>query len=436
MDAAPTTSRRLTMMLRREDVLLVLASLLLQLLLGLFFGHAYDMRIYMATGYLVATGQNPYVPQNLSAVFNNPSFQGMTSIGYPPLWPLVLGLIYLGSYALLPNLLLYNLAIKLPIIAANIALAYLVRQLVRDCGANERAARGAWIFMLFNPFQLYFTTAWGQIDGIVTLLTLLAVLRLYQQKNVSSAWLLSLAMALKPISIPVGLVMLVYLWGKPWSQLVRFGLSFSLSFILLCVLPFVAFRWDASPILLHWNAIFTVSGGMSLTTLYELFAGTYYLPGLWWLLGFAWLPALIFVALRLKPTSFNLADLLKSCAVMTLVFFLTRTWLSEPNLALLLPIVLVLVTLGELPRPALTAAWVTPLVFTFFNTSPPQLLFPVAPDLMSRLLQAMDIFRPERLALRMLSVLPWQVAGWGMVTKSLRSLRSLHSLHPLRPAAP
>ncbi len=108
------------MPLRRQDQMLLTASIGLQATLALFFGHVYDMRIFMATGYLVATGQNPYIPQDLTAVFNNPSFQGMTSVGYPPPWPLLLGLIYRSSFTLLPNLAFYNLALKVPIIAANV----------------------------------------------------------------------------------------------------------------------------------------------------------------------------------------------------------------------------------------------------------------------------------------------------------------------------
>ena len=57
-----------------------LLSILLQIILAFFFGHAYDMRIFMATGYLVGTGQNPYIAQNLSAVFHNSTFQGITSL--------------------------------------------------------------------------------------------------------------------------------------------------------------------------------------------------------------------------------------------------------------------------------------------------------------------------------------------------------------------
>ena len=109
-----------------RDRAILLLSIGLQLILGLLFGHAYDIRIFMATGYLVASGRNPYVAQDLTAVFGNSAFQGMTSVGYPPPWPLVLGLIYRIIHPISHNLLVYNLAIKVPVIAANVGLAYLV----------------------------------------------------------------------------------------------------------------------------------------------------------------------------------------------------------------------------------------------------------------------------------------------------------------------
>ena len=147
----PSRDRRIVVEVVQGDevpdplgMLLVGASLVLQVGLGLFFGHAYDMRIFLSTGYLVGTGQNPYLAQDLSAVFHNGSFQGITSIGYPPPWALVLGLIYLVTYRILPNFLLYNLAARLPVIAANIGLAYLTSHMLRSLGAQETTARKAW----------------------------------------------------------------------------------------------------------------------------------------------------------------------------------------------------------------------------------------------------------------------------------------------------
>lgn len=151
----------------RRDRAILLLSIATQLFLGVLFGHYYDMRIFMATGYLVGSGQNPYVAQDLTAVLHNSAFQGMTSIGYPPPWPLVLGFLYRIVYAIVPNLLVYNLAIKIPVIAANVGLAYFVFMLLNNLGVDASKSRKAWVFLLLNPFLLFFASAWGQFDSIV-----------------------------------------------------------------------------------------------------------------------------------------------------------------------------------------------------------------------------------------------------------------------------
>jgi hypothetical protein len=80
--------------LQSRGLPLLVLSIVLQVLLGLLFGHLYDTRINMATGYCAATLQNPYVARDLSWLFHNSTFSGITTIGYPPPWPLLLGLIY------------------------------------------------------------------------------------------------------------------------------------------------------------------------------------------------------------------------------------------------------------------------------------------------------------------------------------------------------
>ncbi|MGE5123704.1 MAG: glycosyltransferase 87 family protein [Acidobacteriaceae bacterium] len=415
-----TRSAGLSHLFAKADWAYVLASLSLQLLLGTLFGHLYDTRIFMATGYLVATGQDPYIPLDLTQVFHNPLFQGMTSIGYPPPWALILGGIYLISYNLFHSFLLYNLAIKLPIILANLGLAYLVRNILQAQGIGAGAARKAWVFLLFNPFVLYFTTAWGQFDSLVALLTLASLALAGRQRLVASPILMALAISLKPTPVPVVLALVIFLWGKPWKRLISYLAILLGGIFLFCVAPFFIFHWDASPIFQGWNAQFTVSGGMSLTTLYELVNNTYTLSGNWWLLGIAWLPLTLAGAWLLPRRGHRLVDLVWHSLVLTLIFFLTRTWLSEQNLSLILPLVLILVMLGELPRLALAATWILPLFFTIFNTSPPQLLFPFWPQYMSQLLQWMDTFRSFRLVARMLMVIPWQMAGWWMVISGFR----------------
>jgi Gpi18-like mannosyltransferase len=95
--------------------------------------------------------------------------------------------------------------------------------------------------MLFNPFLLYFTTAWGQFDSLVALLTLAALVLLGRKQMVTSAILLTLAISLKPTCLAVVLVIIFYLWGSPWRRLARFLVTFMISMLAFCVLPFLIF---------------------------------------------------------------------------------------------------------------------------------------------------------------------------------------------------
>ena len=103
-----------------------------------------------------------------------------------------------------------------------------------------------------------------------------------------------------------------------------------------------------------------------------------------------------------------------------LVFFLTRTWLAEPNVVLVLPLVLILTSLGELDRRALTAVWVIPLLFAVSNAAPLQLLFVAFPDAMRASLSVFARYAPLTLALRAALVIAWQVAGWWIVVSCFR----------------
>jgi hypothetical protein len=394
-----------------KDHLLLAISLILQIVLGLFLGHAYDMRIFMATGYLAGTGQNPYIAQDLSSIFHINSLQGITTVGYPPPWSLVLGLIYLVSYKIIPNLLLYNFAIKIPIIAANLCLAYLVADILKKMGADEKTARKARLFMLFNPLLLFATAAWGQFDSIVALSALLSLVLLSEGKLAGSALLLALAISFKPTALPLVLAVFVFLRGRPFRTIFQYFAVFMTVALLLFVGPFVLFRWDPTPILQHWNAHFTVGGGLSFMTFLELWRDSYQLPGLWWLVGLVWVPALGIATWVMKPGGEGLSSLLKKSTALIMVFFLFRAWLSEPNIILVLPLILILTSVGELDRRALTAVWVLPLVFSFFNTSMVQLLFPSLPALMDRLLHYPDVFQTARLVLRTMVVIPWLITG-------------------------
>lgn len=412
-------NRSLKQLISRDSSILMLC-ILLQLTLGILFGHFSDMRIFMATGYLVDSGQNPYIAQDLTTVFQNSSFQGMTSIGYPPPWPLVLGLIYQYVYAWIPNLMLYNLAIKLPVIAANVCLAYLVADVLKNLGIQAKEVRRAWIFILICPFILYFGSAWGQFDSIVALLSLLSIICLERGYVKSSAISLSLAIAFKPIALPIFPVAILYLINRSSRQVISYSLWFSLSMILFCTFPFLLLRWDPTPILDGWNAHFTVGGAMSFMTFFELLTDNYQLPGDWWLLGLAWVPAMLIAIYQLRHGISDFTDHVQKSLGMILIFYLTRTWLSEPNIMLILPLALILKSNGKLNNLAFYAVWIIPLIFTVFNSSPPQLLAINFPQAMETVINLQEEYRNFRLVARTALIIPWQVVGWWIVFTCLK----------------
>jgi hypothetical protein len=397
---------------------IVLLSIGLQLIIGALFGHIYDMRIFMATGYLAGTGQNPYVFQDLSSVFHNATFAQITTFGYPPPWALVLGLIYRLSFALIPNLVLYNLALKLPIILANIGLAYLVANMVINMGGEAAQAHRAWVFMLLNPYLLYASTTWGQIDSVIAFLSLASLALIAGGKVSYSAVLLALALAIKPSVLPLLPMALFYV--RSVRQRFCYYVILAFSTIFLCISPFLLFGWDPGVIIRNWNSHYTVGGGLSFMAILEVTRDTILLPANWWFLGWLWLPALGIACAFVRPGSAELRNLVKSSAALIMVFLLTRAWVSEPNILLLLPLVVILAALGELSRFTLAAAWIIPLVFSVLNTSPIQLLFPSMPAMMNQLLALMDGWRSARLIAKVIVIVPWQILGWWIVVRCTR----------------
>ncbi|HEY6073615.1 MAG TPA: glycosyltransferase 87 family protein [Anaerolineales bacterium] len=403
------------------DWLLLSLSVLLQVALALCFGHAYDTRIFMATGYLVGTGQNPYVAQDLSAIFHNSAFQGLTTLGYPPPWSFVLGLAYDLSYRIIPNFLLYNLAIKVPIIAANVCIAFLVAHILNRLGVPENRLRSAWIFLLFNPFLLLTSSAWGQFDPVVALLCLLSLYLMSQGRLTGPAMLLALAISLKPTAIPLLLVVFAYLAGRSLRRTGIYFAVFTFGMALFCIAPFILLKWDPSQILTHWNYQFTQGGGLSFMTFLEYKEWSYQLPSRWWFLGWLWAPALGMAALSLKSGIIDLSELLTKSAGLILVFFLSRAWLAEPNINLVLPFVLILTSMNKLDRVSLTGVWVISLAFSFFNSDLAQLFFPSMPALMDQFIKWLIEYSSARYAIRSVIVVSWLLAGSAIAFQCLRT---------------
>ncbi|MGE5229321.1 MAG: glycosyltransferase 87 family protein, partial [Deltaproteobacteria bacterium] len=286
--------------LRTPDRRFLVLAILLQLALAAIPLHrSYDRTVFEAAGYLVATGHSPYVPQDLSAVFHAAFFRDFATIGYPPPWPLLLGGIYRVTYAVVPNLQLYAVAIKLPVIAAGIGLAYLSGASLHNLGAAPLLVRRAWLAILFNPFLIYVAAVRGQIDPIVAVLALAAVLLVASGRRDLSAVTVALAVCVKPTAAPLLLAVLLAIAAVSLPRALRYAAVVTAGVFAFYVVPFFILGWDGSP--LHQaNSQFALAGAMSPATIARVWTDPVVLDGHWWLLGLLWIPSLVIATVLVR----------------------------------------------------------------------------------------------------------------------------------------
>jgi dolichyl-phosphate-mannose-protein mannosyltransferase len=413
--------------LRTPDRRLLVLGILVQAALVLLSVRAsFDTRVFGAAGYLVGTGHSPYQTLNLRPVFHAFLYADLPAIGYPPPWPLLLGGIYRATYALVPNLALYDAAMKLPAVAAGVGLAYLAGATLQNLGASPAVVRRAWLALLFNPLLIFVGAAWGQIDAVVALLALAALLLVASGRRDLSAVVLALAVCVKPTAAPLLLAVLLSTAASSVPRALRYGAVFLAGGSVFYVLPFLLLGWDASPVRAA-NAQFSMAGAMSLASVARLWRDPLVLQGHWWLLGVLWAPALavaVVVALRAGRARHDFSGLLTLSLSFTLIFFLCRAWLSESNVVLALAPALVLGALGRIDRRFFTALWAVALAFTVANASPLFLLWVASPGVTEHAMAVVRGHSDVTIAIRAALVVAWQVAGWWTVVACLRRPRA------------
>lgn len=407
-------------MTRNREILLVALSVLIQIPLAVLLGHYYDQKIAMATGYLVSQGLSPYETSNFVGVFPHFLLNGIVpGTGYPPPWPLMLGGIFSASYAVEPNIYFYNFMIKVPIIIANIALAYLIRGILQK-NQTPNLANAAWLFVLFNPFVLLATTAWGSIESIVASFSISSLYLATQGKIKTSAALMALAVLFKPIALPLIGLPLFAASAKKHSKKAEYLTVFLSVGLIGFFAPFYLFNW-ASPLAPGtWNSHFTMLGGLTPLNIVELFQAPILPNGLDFL-GFIWIPALLagyLLVYRYPPEAIE--DFAAKGAALTLLFFVTRLWLSETNVILVLALILLTITSKKSGFRGFHFLWIVPLIFMFLNWAIPQLFFLPTPSILVDLADVDQIIGVPRFLGKFAVALVWQAFAWALIYKTLK----------------
>jgi hypothetical protein len=373
-------------------IFILVFSTVLRACLAPFTGHPYDLNIWMETGQYVAQGRSPYEPE--------------IHLGYPPLWGLWTGVSYLLSNAIWPgNKFAYILAIKIPIIAADLAIAWMLIAFTRSlssrdsfsgsrfCGNSSSGESLATSFLL-NPYVLVVGVVWGMMDNVAALLIILAAIALVKSKDLEAGAALGLAIALKLYPVIFLFAVFPYLARQVGrrARTLRLLVGLGVTGFLSILAPFWMFNWNIGGFLsVLTDQTSRKPGGISpiavLGLLYDYgihSIGPFDLQSVSQLvpLRLIWIPAvclsMIFIAKARPRPSFE--NVIRVLSFVYMIWILTASWVSEQNVETLLILMLFGGATYVLGRFQKWSYWIISAIvlgFVIFHVPATSFVFPV-----------------------------------------------------------
>jgi len=342
-----------------------------------FTGHPYDMGIWMVSGKYVAAGISPYLAH--------------PHIGYPPLWALWCGAAYsISNYIAKGNEFLYIFVIKIPIIAADMALAMLLL-IVASKNVNTSGRDNGRILaasFLLNPYVLFVGVIWGMMDNLVAILLVISIMVLTSRPTWSGI-LASLAVALK--LYPILFVPLLFILSARTRKLGNFTklvFAFITTSIVTIWLPFVLFHWSTegfigvgvAQVARDFGAIapmatFQHFENLGVTSFDSVLAASW--------LKLIWVPAIttsLLIMIWKRPSIESTPNMIRDCLLVYMTYLLTASWISEQLVELLLVFLLFLAAFVGFRRSIYwpyTVGSLIVLLFLIFNVPITSFIFPL-----------------------------------------------------------
>lgn len=257
---------------------LVIFAFALHGILAPFSGLEHDMDVWLQVSEDLLVGRNPYV-------------EGLTRTGYyayPPLWAYILLFMRLIADNFGQNAYIQRYMIKLPMILAQIGVAWLGAQVTSQQSPSTRRADEVFALIILNPFFYLIGSIWGMFDIIPALFTLATV---YALAGYPEEWEspvrpllggLCLSFAVLAKLYPVILLPLCLIHLRRQFRWAWFFASFGTLFVIVCA-PFylqdpsaflTTFEFHAERIgggITYWNGLWLLiaEGEISLETATE-----------------------------------------------------------------------------------------------------------------------------------------------------------------------
>ncbi|MHB1868776.1 MAG: hypothetical protein ACYCPP_07515 [Nitrososphaerales archaeon] len=202
----------------------LIIGLAIRLAIAPFFAHPFDVYAWYFYGENLFSGKQSLldflVPYGYSfflfvfpatAIFNFlsqfvTSFTISTSTLNPILVPTIL-----PSNAVVPGLL-FDLLIKLPLIASDALIAYFIHKIVLKHLGEEKLAVLASAIWFLNPFSIWISSGWGMFDTLPALFTIIALYLVLERRFDWAAVSIIIAGAIKYYAIVLLVPLLVIAW--------------------------------------------------------------------------------------------------------------------------------------------------------------------------------------------------------------------------------
>jgi hypothetical protein len=375
-------------------------GLALRFALAPFLGHPYDLRVFMAAGWAVGHGQTPYGEYFLQSILSNISHPHLSGffygIGYPPVWGLILGLMYQLSNIISPNsIYVYAFTLKIPIIIFDVATAFLLRKLL-TLKLNVQVASKVFQFYLLCPFMLLVGVVWGMFDVAVFFFSIFSAYLLLTRASLSAASL-AIACVLKPyaiILVPLYSIF-IYKTSRSFSKAFFFFVGVSSMVAVVTFIPMFWFNWPISnlyyalssqmaPADVYYSGQDFTYGAASPFNLFNVvrLINVEFVPAS--ILNYAWIAAcmILYVYVALQKLSVDFKSIVYYSFLTSLVFFTTRSWVSEQNLLFLLSFFTLVLVFNEAREgwKHIHALWILLSVFVLIHVPASSFMWMVYPE--------------------------------------------------------
>ena len=214
--------------LRSPIFWILLFGTLLRLALAPVTEDPWDLKVWKQVGEAMDAGQSPY------------AIESELPFAYPPLWSIFCWLGY-RAFNLSGNQLVFNLALKLPLILADLACALLLWRLVQRVTTSRRTALTVTAAYFLNPITIAVSSMWGMFDALPAFLVLVSILLLADGRDTWSALVLGVSAGFKGFYTAFYLPFFVfYVWKKERNLTapLRYALCFCLAPLAIS-LPFL-----------------------------------------------------------------------------------------------------------------------------------------------------------------------------------------------------